>query len=161
MHIPLSVCMYVSMCVCMYAGKNVCIKYNTLFKTVTASCMHAWEMVLCCPPQSSAEGWACLPPTDLPPSLLCQRWSIPASHRLPCPTPPKNSETNHQICSLNGGFRKKFSFFPSTYMVKHQVPHSSLVHSKDVVSLNLDLNPLPPGRGEGVGFSISLKSPSF
>ena len=80
MHIPLSVCMYVSMCVCMYAGKNVCIKYNTLFKTVTASCMHAWEMVLCCPPQSSAEGWACLPPTDLPPSLLCQRKEI---HFLP------------------------------------------------------------------------------
>ena len=47
MYISLSVCMYVSMCVCMYAGKNVCIKYNTLFKTFTASCMHAWEMVLC------------------------------------------------------------------------------------------------------------------
>ena len=56
MHIPLSVCMYVSMCVCMYAGKNVCIKYNTLFKTVGVSFMHAWEMVLCCPPQSSTKG---------------------------------------------------------------------------------------------------------
>ena len=150
--------MYVSMCVCMYAGKNVCMKYNTIFKTVTASCMYTWEMVLCCPPQSSTKGWACLPPIDLPPSLLCQRGSIPTFHGLPCPT-PKNSETNHQICSLNMGFRNKFSIFPSTPMVKHHVPHSSLVHSEDVVSLNLHLDPLPKGRGEGVGFLISLKSP--
>ena len=31
------------MCVCMYAGKNFCIKYNILLRTVTTSCMHAWE----------------------------------------------------------------------------------------------------------------------
>ena len=36
-YIPISVCMYVSMCLCMYAGKNVCVKYNVIFKTVTAS----------------------------------------------------------------------------------------------------------------------------
>ena len=34
-------------------------------------------------------------------------------------------------------------------MVKHQVPDSFLVHSEDLVSLNLYLDPLPPGRGEG------------
>ena len=87
MYIPISVCMYVSMCVCMYAGKNVCMKYNTIFKTVTASCMHAWEMVLCCPlnplpksehvclqqtsqPPSFAKGGAYMPSTDSPVLLL-------------------------------------------------------------------------------------------
>ena len=159
MYIPISVCMYVSMCVCMYAGENVCMIYNSIFKTVTASCMYTWEMVLCCPPQSSTKGWAYLPPTDLP-SLLCQRQCIPAFDRLPCPTPPKNSETNNQICSLNRCFRNKFSMFHSTTpMVKHQVPHSSLVYFEDVVSLNLRLDPLPKGRGEGVGFLISFKLP--
>ena len=70
------------------------------------------------------------------------------------PTSPKNYETNHQILSLNGGFRNRLSFFPSTSIVKHQVPHSSLVHSEDMVSLNLDLDPLPPGRGERCAFQF-------
>ena len=125
MYIPISVYMHLSMCVCVYAGKNVCIKYNTLLKKVTASCKNTLEMVLCCPPQSSSEGWACLPPTNLPPSLLCQRLSITASYRLPCPTPPKNSGMNH-----------KFAFWMEalgTHSLSSPIPQCwktrSLIHS--------------------------------